>query len=279
MTSRAVVLGGGGVTGIAWETGVLAGLAEAGRDVLAADLIIGTSAGSNVAAQITSGVPLAELYRRQVDPAAQVQELVAKLDSELLTKAMGEAFSGARDPLDARRRIGSAALAAETVPEAVRREAIARRLPAHTWPDKDIRVVAVDAESGAERVFDRGSGVELVDAVAASSAVPMTWPPVTIGDRRYIDGGIRSMENADLAAGYDKVLVLQVIEIEGYPVLDEQLAQLREAGATAVVVRPDKATAAMMSEDVLDPGRRTPSAEAGYAQGRGLAEELAWFWE
>src|SRR5215469_4898613 len=70
----ALVLGAGGVTGIAWETGLLKGLRDAGLDLTGADLVVGTSAGSVVAAQITTGVPLDELYGRQVDGAARSRE-------------------------------------------------------------------------------------------------------------------------------------------------------------------------------------------------------------
>ena len=66
----ALVLGGGGITGIAWEIGVLAGLAEAGVDLTGADLVVGTSAGSVVGAQITSGAPLEDNRWRACTPAS-----------------------------------------------------------------------------------------------------------------------------------------------------------------------------------------------------------------
>ncbi|WP_236792465.1 patatin-like phospholipase family protein [Amycolatopsis sp. GM8] len=278
MTRRAVVLGGGGVAGIAWETGYLTGLAEAGRSILDADLFLGTSAGSTVAAQVTSGVPLPELYQRQVDPALQTPELAAILDAEAMGALFGSAYAEATSPLDMRRRIGALALEALTVPEPQRREVIAARLPRHTWPSVDLRVVAVDAHSGEERVFDRDSGVGLVDAVAASCAVPATWPPVAIGERRYIDGGVRSAENADLAAGSDRVLVFQVMEIPDSPDLGDQLAGLRAGGAQVTVVRPDEAAKTALGPNLLDPEVRGPAAKAGYEQGLREATDLAWFW-
>jgi NTE family protein len=278
MTRRGVVLGGGGVAGIAWETGYLTGLAEAGRSVLDADLFVGTSAGSTVAAQITSGVPLAELYQRQVDPALQAPELAAVLDAAAIGELFGSAYANATDPLDMRRRIGALALEAPTVPEADRRAVIAARLPSHTWPDAELRIVAVDAHSGEERIFDKDSGVDLVDAVAASCAVPATWPPVTIGDRRYVDGGIRSGENADVAAGCDRVLVLQVMEFPDLSGLDDQVAALRAEGARVTVIRPDEASKIALGPNLLDPEVRGPAAKAGYEQGLREAADLAWFW-
>src|ERR1700677_148088 len=81
-TGSTLVLGGGGVAGIAWITGLLAGLADAGHDVTGVDLIVGTSAGSTVGAQLGSGVSLEELYARQTEPDRQTPEIMADLDLE-----------------------------------------------------------------------------------------------------------------------------------------------------------------------------------------------------
>lgn len=279
MTRRGLVLGGGGVAGIAWETGLAAGLAEAGVDLLAADVIVGTSAGSTVAAQITSGLSLEELFRRQTDPALQARELTAVLDAEAVGALFGVAYAAAAgDPVALRRRIGELALEAPTVPEAERLEVIAARLPSHTWPDRVLKIVAVDARSGEERVFDKDSGVNLVDAVAASCAVPGTWPPVTIGDRRYIDGGVRSGENADVATGCERAIVVQVMEIPGGTDLEDQLAGLRAADSRVSVVRPDEASLDAIGTNVLDPAVREPAAKAGREQGLRVAAELAGLW-
>ena len=198
---RALVLGGGGVAGIAWMTGVLTGLAEAGQDVTGADVIVGTSAGAAVAAQVGSGLSPGALFARQVDPALQAREIPAELDMEKVAAEFAELLADATSTADAQRRVGAYALAARTVPEAGRRAAVGSRLPSPDWPARRILLVAVDAETGEMRVFDRQSGVDLVDAVAASCAVPGIWPPVSIGSRRYVDGGIRSSDNADLATG------------------------------------------------------------------------------
>ncbi len=173
-----------------------------------ADLIVGTSAGAAVAAQLGSGLPLDVLFARQSEPALQARELVAELDLQKVAAEFGELMSGVTSAQDAQRRIGAYALAAETVPEADRRAVISGRLPSPDWPARRMLLVAVDAETGGTRVFDRESGVSLVDAVAASCAVPGVWPPVTIGGHRYIDGGVRSGENLVLAAGCGRIVVI-----------------------------------------------------------------------
>ncbi|GAB3572251.1 patatin-like phospholipase family protein [Amycolatopsis endophytica] len=276
--TRAVVLGGGGVAGIAWETGLLHGLSESGVDVLAADRFVGTSAGSTVAAQITSGTALADLFRRQVDPALQAPEIPAEVDADVLAELFGENVPAAADPAAARRRIGELALSARTVTEAERIKVIEARLPVHDWPAAGLHIVAVDAVSGAERVFTAESGVSLVDAVAASCAVPGTWPPVTIHDARYIDGGVRSAENADLAAGFDRVLVLQAMEVPGNTDLAVQVAELREDGAHVLVVKPDAAAIEAIGPNPLDPAVREAAAHAGHGQGARAAAEVAVLW-
>jgi NTE family protein len=205
---RALVLGGGGVAGIAWITGLLTGLAEAGQDVTDADLIVGTSAGATVAAQVGSGLGLDQLFRRQTEPALQSREIMAKLDLDQLAADWAEIMQGVTSAEDALRRVGAYALAADTVPEAERRAVIESRLPSREWPSRRMLLVAVDAQTGQTRAFDQDSGVSLVDAVGASCAVPGVWPPVTIGGRRYVDGGVRSSDNADLAAGYGRILVI-----------------------------------------------------------------------
>ncbi|HET6501719.1 MAG TPA: patatin-like phospholipase family protein [Amycolatopsis sp.] len=278
MGRRGLVLGAGGVAGIAWETGLLAGLAEGGADPCTADLVVGTSAGSTVAAQVTSGVAVSDLYRRQADPVSHTRELPALLGREALLALFSGAYGETQDVLDRRRRIGAMALAAPTVSEAERRAVIAARLPVHDWPPGDLRIVAVDAESGETRVFDSAWGVELVDAVAASGAVPQTWPPVTIGGRRYIDGATRSAENADLAAGCDRVLVVKAMEIPGVDNLARQVTALREQGSRVVVLSPDAASVAAIGPNLLDPAVRGPAAKAGYRQGLRSAAEAGEFW-
>jgi NTE family protein len=267
---RALVLGGGGVTGIAWEIGVLLGLRDEGVDLVGADLTVGTSAGAAVGAQVLSGVDLDELYARQLDP--HHHELAAELDFDLLVKVFGEL---ARGPIDAPKlaRVGAHALAAATVTESERRTVIEHRLPSHDWPAAALRLTAVDVRSGAFEAFDAASGVALVDAVAASCAVPGIWPPVTIGDRRFMDGGVRSAINSDLAEGHDRVVVLAPLAGPSEAMTSAELDALR-GSASVAVVSSDEAAVEAMGPNALDPAMRRPAAEAGRRQGRAAAASV-----
>jgi NTE family protein len=249
---RALVLGGGGIAGIAWETGILYGL---GDSVLDADIIIGTSAGSAVAAAV-SQIPLAEAFERQITPAVESRggsRPAPSLDKVMHLFAVVQSLP----PEQARRKLGEAALSAETMPEETWLRAIGTQLPSQDWPSRNIGAVAVDAATGETQVFTRESGVDLVKAVAASCAVPGVYPPVTIDGKRYMDGGARTTTNADLVSEYDEIIVIA-------PIPDG--LQL----PNALVITPDRASLAAMTLNVLDPTTRIPSAHAGLAQGKGV---------
>jgi len=284
MTTHALVLGGGGVVGIAWETGLLVGLAEAGIDVRNADLFVGTSAGANVSAQMTSGLTLDELFQRQVDPALQAHELASQPDFEKMLTDFTRAFQEGGTGREILQRIGALALAVPTVPERERREVIVSRLPVQSWPQSRLEIVAVDAQSGERTIFTRDCGVELVDAVMASSALPYAWPPATINQRRYIDGGCYSIANLDLAAGFDKVLVLQpdLPPVPFLESLDEQRERLQRKGAQIEVITPDEAMNAALASvggNALDPSLRGIAADLGREQGRHEAARVAVLWQ
>jgi len=275
MAGRALVLGGGGVTGVAWELGLITGLADAGVELAAADLVVGTSAGSVVGAQLRSGVPLEQLYARQLEgPGA---EIAASLGPALLLRYAWIMLTS-RDKRKAGVRFGRLALAADTVSEADRRAAIAARLPSVDWPAERLLITAIDALSGEFRVFDRDSGVSLLDAISASCAVPGVWPPATVDGRRYIDGGMRSATNADLAAKCDRIVVLSPIaDGGGATSLTRQVAKLREH-AEVVVIKRDAAARAAAGRNPLDPARRGPSARSGRAQAASVAASVAAVW-
>jgi NTE family protein len=276
IAERALVLGGGGVTGVGWELGVIAGLAEAGVRLIDADLVVGTSAGSVVAAQLTSGHALEELYEAQLAPPTS--ELAARL-SPLSLLRFGVAMVRSRDAQQFRVRIGAMALAAKTVSEADRREVISARLPSHAWPDRRMLITAVDAETGEFVTFDRDGPVSLVDAVGASCAVPTVWPPVTIDGRRYVDGGMRSGANADLAADAARVVVIAPVATGGGYLTraSDQVAELNRH-ARAILIMPDEEALAAIGRNVLDPARRAPAARAGRAQAARIAAEVAAVW-
>jgi NTE family protein len=278
----ALVLAGGGVAGIAWELGVLRGIADADPGLadrlLAADLVVGTSAGSSVAAQITSGVGLDELYEAQLRP--ETAEIEVDVDLPALVAGVNAAMEGATGAEDAGRRVGALALATPTIDPALRLAAIDARLPVKEWPERRVLIPAVDAESGELAVFTRDSGVALVDAVAASCAVPGVWPPVAVGGRRYMDGGTRSMANSDLAAGADRVLVV-LPTLPGAPALwgsslDAELAGL--APAAVSVIYADQASLDAFGTNALSPATRAASARAGRAVGAANAAAVAALW-
>lgn len=282
-STRALVLGGGGVAGVAWELGILLGLYEAGVDVRNADLIIGTSAGSVVGAQIASGVDLESLFAAQVTPGQQSKERMVTFDPNGLMEVYRQAITaGISDPKAMRARIGAYALSTPTIPEAERRTIIESRLPTRNWSERNLLIIAVDANSGEEYIIDRTSGVELVDAVAASCAVPGIWPPVTIAGHRYVDGGVRSATNADLARGYQRVLILNPIGASanvlgsGGPAAEAKA--LTNEGSQVQTIEPDLASIAAIGQNPLDPATRVPSALAGHAQGKQIATSIAAFW-
>jgi NTE family protein len=292
---RALVLHGGGSAGNAWEIGVIAGLFDAGLDVTQADLIVGTSAGSTAAAQITSATP-AELLaailaaappsrtgpagpgggRAPIGPAADHLERTNRI------------IAAAADAADMRRRMGAAALEMDATSDGSAptrwRATVAARLPSQHWPQRSLLITAVDAQTGEPVVFDRHSGVDLVDAVAASTSNGFGVPPYRIGDRRYIDGGYRRNENADLAAGYERVLVLSPLggrtrhPLEWGMQLAAQVDELRAGGSTVETIFPDDHSRTAFGTSMMDPSTRPPAARAGYGQGQALAGPLTKFW-
>ncbi len=275
--TEALVLGGGGVGWIGWITGLLAGLAEGGHDVTGADVHIGTSAGSTVAAQLGSGVGLEELYRRQVESGAQAAEVMVEGDREGRLAEIGAVIRGATTVAEMQRAVGKFALHAATVSERERRAVIESRLPSREWPARTLKIVAVDAKTGEPRVFDKTSGVSLVDAVTASCAVAGVWPPATIDGCRYVDGSVRSSSNADYAAGASRVVVIVPLgTVEPFPrekPLAQAVEELRAGGADVAIIEPDEASRVAIGANPLDPSTRKPAAEAGRSQGRRVSLE------
>ncbi|MET8503035.1 patatin-like phospholipase family protein [Streptomyces sp. NPDC004787] len=275
----ALVLGAGGLTGAAWEIGILRGLAEAGVDPGTADLVVGSSAGAVVGAQLTAGGrTLDELYESQFAEAAD--ELPARLGpGQILRYAL--AVLGSRTPEAYGRKLGRLATAARTVAPEARRKVVAARLGDRAdWPARRLLLTAVDADTGALTAFDRDAGVPLVDAVTASCAIPGAWPVVELAGRRWIDGGLHSTANAQLAAGYERVLVVAP-SATGNGVLHSparQGAALAAAGARVEVITPDAASRQAFGRDRFDLTRRGPAARAGRAQAAAHAAAVTALW-
>jgi NTE family protein len=281
VTDRALVLGGGGVAGIGWMVGLVCGLGDAGIDLSTADLIVGTSAGSVVAALLATGVSPEDMWASQTDATKQSAEIFAEVDLDEMATRFMSALAGATSADEVRAQVGAMALATPTVPEAERRAVIGSRLPVQTWPDRRLLIPVVDAESGEARALDRSCGFPLVDVVAASCAVPGVWPPVTLGERRYIDGGVRTAVNADLAAGAEVVLVVAPMGLIGSGPLTAGMDDARpliQASGRLVEVEPDEPSRAAMGSNPLDPATREPAARAGRAQAAHIAAVVRDLW-
>jgi NTE family protein len=293
----ALVLGGGGAAGNAWEIGIIAGLAEAGLDMTeAADLVVGTSAGATAAAQVRGGIPAAELLASvlspPVQPVGQNRERPPSLPMATVFERMRAIGAAATSAADLQHAMGAFGLESDSTLEpgaGQRRATVAARLPRPEWPDRPMIVVAVDAHTGELAAFDRDSGVDLVDAVTASCALPGLVPTHSINGTRYIDGGVRSTDNADLASGYANVVVLSPLggrsqtppeegadpagQFEGLrraPGADlaSQVEALRKQGSHVEVITPDAGSRAAMGTNQMDPATRIPAARAGFAQGK-----------
>lgn len=295
MTTRALVLGGGGPVGIAWESGLVAGLARGGVDLGRADFTMGTSAGSFVGARLAMGADpttLADpILAEDARPANPDRKERARPPADLskLMSLMAEAQGGVRNPAAARADIGAYALAAETVSEEEFIASFGRSfagLADDAWPERGFACTAVDAETGGFQFWTKASGVGVTRAVASSCSVPGIYPPVTLKGRRYIDGGMRSSTNADMAAGYDLVVVVAVrlgaaagAAMERMAArFDEEIESLKEGGSTVVTIVPDAASIEAFGPNLMDFRRRADAARAGLAQGENHAADLKELW-
>jgi NTE family protein len=279
--SRAIVLGGGGVAGIAWELGVLATLEDAGVDLGAADLVVGTSAGSVVGTFVRHGGVQAA-FAQQISPLPTTYEEPGVIDAEGMQRAFEQALAGMTSEQDGRARLGQAALRVTTGQTDDQRVAtFGETLPSSEWPERPLAVTTVDATDGTFRVLTAVDGIPLPRAVASSCSVPLVWSPVMLEGRPYIDGGVRSGTNADVAAGYERVLVIACGPEAPSPLgpwLDEAVETLRAAGSSVEVVVADSASQQAFGTNSLSLSTQRPAAEAGRAQAAAIAERIAEFW-
>jgi len=286
--SRALVLGAGGPVGRAWQSGLIAGLIEREIDLGDASLIIGTSAGAIVGAQLALGLKFAAPSK--FDFAGQPASASLSDVSGLLA-AMGRAMRSPEPEIE-RAKIGAFAIEAQTISEedSIARTAFAQ-IRGHSWPTR-FRATAVNARTGKLQVWDASSGATLERAVASSAAIPGVFPSITIKGERYIDGGVRSMLNADLATGYDIIIVVSCFALEGVGEIKNpdmatinaaqiaELGALRNATSTLAVIAPNEAflTLTHRGAAMLD-GRLGPEAfRIGYAQALQEAEDIRLTW-
>lgn len=275
---RAIVLGGGGVAGIAWESALLSTLMVQGIPLTDADVVVGTSAGSVVGVALRSGL-LVSWATEQVAPEGISELSVGGLEEFL--KRAGVAARSAQNDIEARAEVGALAQAAIAQDDAASISRFAELLPVDQWPPGDLRITAVDASDGAFSLFGPTSGVGLAQAVAASCAVPGVYPVVSIEDRPYMDGGARSATNADVAADCDRILVISCgPEPESSPLgptLSQAVAALHRT-AEVMLVEADPESLAAFGSNSLLLSTREPAAEAGRRQGALVADAVGAFW-
>jgi NTE family protein len=293
--SRALVLGGGGPVGIAWESGLIAGLASAGVNLAEADLTIGTSAGSAVGAQLAMGRSPQQMYAAVAADAgttrpgptrANVGSGGAPPNLQPLMDLMDRASSGESNPEEVRKEIGAFALGAKTMSEEDFIATFGRMLASSDgWPERGYMCTAVDAADGRFVTWGNDSGVPLGRAVASSCSVPGVYPPITINGRRYIDGGMRSPTNADLATGHDTVVIVAVTTAVEGPMaetsrrrLQSEVDVLEASGSEVTLIIPDAASRGAFGLNLMDFTRRAGAADAGLAQGKAEAEALKGAW-
>ena len=279
--------------GIGWESGIVSGLMEGGVDLSQADLIVGTSAGSFVGANLAMGRNVAHLVEMFITepqkPVPVAQPVPGPPDLSILIGKLQEAVSGVRPAKEVRAEIGAWALTASTSSEQNFITSLGgwlSGLAENAWPRRPYACTAVDAADGSFVVWDQGAGVGLARAVAASCSVPGIFPPITIRGRRYIDGGMRSSTNADVAKGYDKVLVIAVTVRTQDPImaerfskpLEKELKILRESNARVEVIIPDTASLDAFGMNLMDRSRRPAAAKTGLSQGRSDAARHRRFW-
>jgi NTE family protein len=270
--TTALVLGGGGIAGHAWMLGLADGLRARGLDLGDVQLIVGTSAGARAGAQLATGVldDVVGKIRR-----SELAEIDAPVQLDEFVGAAMRAIAGVTDDREAARRIANIEpLGTSMASETERKAVIAAHLPIKTWPQRSLAIMAVDAESGRLVRFDARSGVELIDAVAASSALPGVWPLATINGRRYADGGARSVFNADFAAGHANVILVSPTPLNDYlrVKLDTEVATL--GTATVHIIFANDESLAAIGPNPLSTHARIAALDAGAAQANQELERL-----
>lgn len=276
-TSRAVVLGGGGVIGISWEVGILAGFEEAGVGLAQADAIIGTSAGSFAGAYLASRDGMVEPYARQFSD--DVKEISASMTPESIEKWQAAIVNAKGDPKLVALGLGKMALEATTVSTEDRREVVVDRLGMTEWPEGPLRMTAVDANTGELVVFTKDSGIALELAAAATGAVPGLWPVVHALGRSWIDGGVGTPINALLAKDFKRVVIIAPVAVmmDGRNIAEEEADALR-ANSDVIVISPNDKSREAMGDNVFDTSRRGIVAEAGRLQGLEMSTAVNAVW-
>lgn len=273
-----LVLGGGGVVGIAWEIGVLEALAhEHALRPGEATTVVGTSAGSVVGTQLRAGRSIDSLVEAQLAPAEAVGGGAAAPDMTAVMQIFGGMMTAAEMTTELALETGRLACEAPTGSEDRWVSSIGSLAGVTEWPDADLRVVAMSCTRGERRVWTKADGVPLPRAVASSCSVPGLFPPVTIGGDRYTDGGAWSPSNADVLTGepLDQVVFIGPIAtfLAGTPQVERELANLSSTGTGAGMVVPGD-TFADLRLELMNPARRAQGLDVGRQDGKAAAGRI-----
>ena len=291
---RALILGGGGPVGEAWESGVISGLTEKGIDLSRADLIIGTSAGAIVGARVASRMSRSDfinaaLARPDDSQPRQPPDRTPSSpppDLSFLAVKLQEMGTGKGSQQSIRAEIGEwAQKVRPVISESQFVASYTRRFPEKEWPSRAYECTSVDTADGSLRVWNWSSGVPLALAVASSCALPGVFAPVIVSDHRYMDGGVRSVTNADLARGCKTALVLaptmgpnDALAKSFTRPLNGELRTLQDSGCKVELIVPDPASLKAFGAALGDENDRAPAFNAGRVEGRNKAGEIAKLW-
>jgi NTE family protein len=282
--SYALVLGGGGTTGVSWSIGVLSAVSDAlGSDPARAHVKIGTSAGSLVAAMLHFGKGLEDQVQYERTAASSGDgSWATSFDFALLAEIFQLWSSSSVMTADVAREIGARALRASRKSSDDWIGVLRERLGDIEWPAGDVRMTTVDCTTGERRVWKAGDGVDVVRVVSASSAVPGLIPPIDLGLGTYMDGGVWSLLNSDLINGTGVEHVLMLAPQAGAGVLapgaiaglERESAALRGDGFLVHSLVPGEGYETI-GLNAMDAEMRAPAVELGLREGADWAKRLA----
>ncbi|MFE2997481.1 patatin-like phospholipase family protein [Nocardia sp. NPDC059246] len=268
---HALVLGGGGAVGLSWMAGVVIGLRENGIDTALAERIVGTSAGAVVGAALAAEVDLNMLLRR---PSPDSDTPPINFDPNAFGEIMGILATPGLDPNEARRRAGVRALEMNVGDPADHVARIGAFVGNAEWPRRDLRITACSVTTGELQVWTPDGKATLPEALASSTSVPGVFPPILVDGTFYIDGGMRSPINADLAAGAERILIIEPLaHLFPHSPSDRDLG-----GAATSFIVPDAGAIAAYGPDLFNAAALEPAYEAGLRQGVEAAPGLKDFW-